>query len=125
MNHEIHEIHEKNIKPSTDDAFILQFWIVAKVDQQTKFVASGFQIVVDLGAVRIGQLRYGLDFHNNPVETNKVRLISLFERHAFVSEMQIRLPLEGDVLRTELDLQAFLIGGLKEPASLLFVHFKL
>ena len=71
MDHEIHE--NSAAKTSTHNAFILQFRIMTEVDQQAKFVPGSFQIVVDLGTVLIGELRYGLDFQNNLIKANKVR----------------------------------------------------
>jgi hypothetical protein len=76
MNHETHEKHEKKQRQSNDNALV--FDLGAKIDQQAKFVAGGFQVVVNLCAVEIIELLHGLDLHDNGLETDEIGQILCF-----------------------------------------------
>jgi hypothetical protein len=56
---------------------VLNFWVVAEIDQQPDAQAHRLKVVVKLGAMLVGQRGQGLDFQNDLVKDKEVRLVDL------------------------------------------------
>ena len=54
-NHETQERRETKTESLADNALVFELGVVAKVDQQAELVAGRFKVVVDLGAMLVGQ----------------------------------------------------------------------
>jgi hypothetical protein len=97
---------------------------VTEIDQQSQYLAGSFQVIDDLGAVFVAQVLCRLDFHDDFIETEKIRLISLFEGFRFVAQFQLGMLDKWDALISELHCQAFLIDRFQESVSQLIVDFE-
>ena len=51
---------------------------MTEIDQETQPKSRASEIVVNLGAMFVGELRYGLDLDDDLLEANEVRLVLLF-----------------------------------------------
>ena len=83
-----------------------------EVDQQGQPLSRRFEIVDRLRPMFIRQLPDRLDFHDDIVETKKVRRVGLLQGLAFVIQLKTGLPDEWNALAFEFKPQAFLINPL-------------
>jgi len=97
---------------------------MAEVDEQTKPEAGGFEVVVDLCPVFIGQLGDRLQFKDDLIVTDEVRFVLRPQAHALVLELQWHLGHERDALETQLAFHALLVNRFVETAPLLAVHLE-
>ena len=58
-----------------DEAAVLQTR-APEVDQQPTTQAAGLEIVQDLGGFGVGECAQGLEFHDDPIITDKVRPVA-------------------------------------------------
>lgn len=78
-------------------------------------------MVDHLSAVFVCQLLHRLDFQDDLVETQEVRLVLLLQGPAFVFQLQARLLTEQNSLFFEFKCQTLLVHGLDEPVALVLV----
>lgn len=103
---------------------MLQFGIVAEVDEQAQRQAGGVEIIDDLGAMFIRQCGNGFEFQENRVVANKIRNENLLEGLAFVLDLEPPLGGERNALKLHLDFEAFLIDGFEEPAAFFVIDLE-
>src|ERR1700674_5699514 len=99
---------------STGDPLVVQLGVIAEVHEQAEAEAGGFQIVEHLGAVLPAELRYGLDFQDDLVVTNEIRLEVLFQRFSFVRQLDFILIAEGNLTESQLQRETLLVDRLTE-----------
>lgn len=118
------KMRTRNRKKISDDAFVFDFGVVAKVDQQSDSIAGRFQVIVDLCPMRVSQFRDRLDFENDFFKTDEIRDVPLLENTSLVTQLQLDTRLKRQRLNAKLDFQTHLIDRLNKSASILFVDFK-
>lgn len=106
------------------DALVLQFGVMAKVDQNPKFKPAGFQIIENLRAMLVSKFGDGLEFDDYFVVADKIREIFLSENSTSIFKGQSRLRDCWDAAMLEFNAQTFLIHRLVEAAALVFVNFE-
>src|SRR5271157_2375098 len=109
---------------SENDSFIFQKRVVTKIDQESQPESRVPQIVVNLGAMFVAQLRHRFDFEDDLPEANEVRLVPMFQRPIFISQYKLSLRSERNSTKVEFDLQALLINRLQKLSSLDLINLK-
>ena len=66
------------------EPFILNFWVMAEVDEQTELEIGCAKVVQDLRPMLVGEYRNGFDFHDDLLVAYKIRLINLSESSSSV-----------------------------------------
>jgi hypothetical protein len=107
-----------------NDSLVLELGIVAKVDEEAEAEAGGLEVIMDLGAVPVGELGNGLDFEDDLVETDEVGLVGLLQEPSLIPQLQISLRVERDPAHPQLQFQALVVDGFEKASPLLVVHFK-
>ena len=107
-----------------DNSFPFQFRVMAKVDEQAKAMPCGVEIIDDLGAVLVRQRRDGFQLDQNLVKAHHVGHIALLKRLPLVRQRNGHLRAKRDVLKSQLQFQAFLIHALQKPTAFLFVNLE-
>ena len=74
-----------------NNAFVLQLLFTTKVDQQSESKTGRFQVIVYLCPVFLVQVRDRLEFDNDLIITDKVRLERLYQTSALILSYQLRL----------------------------------
>ena len=91
-NHERHEAHEKQTgapfrvfcvfrgfillaERLSHDSFVLQFWVVAEVCDDSKAITTRLQIVVNLSPMLISNFFHGFKFQDDLFVANNVRYV--------------------------------------------------
>ena len=64
---------------------------MTEIDQESKPKSRAPQIVVNLGAMFVAQLRYRFDLEDDLPEADEVRLIAMFQRPIFISQYKLSL----------------------------------
>ena len=70
----------------SNNAFIFEFGIVAKIHQQSEPVTGSPKLVVNLGTMLIGQLRNSFYFQHNLIVADKIGNVFLFQRASFIGQ---------------------------------------
>lgn len=65
---------------SSYNPFDLGLWVMAKVDQQTRFQASGLKVIMNLGSMFVGQLFNRFKFDDDAIVADKIRFKGLNQR---------------------------------------------
>jgi len=52
---------------------------MTEIDQEVNLEAGGFQVIMQLRSVLVGQLGNGLDFQNDLIEQDEVRNVTLLQ----------------------------------------------
>src|SRR6266511_6145316 len=91
----------------------------------TTLFRSCVQIIQELRAMLIGQSRDGFQFHDNFLEANVVRLVSLLQYSTTIDESERWFSNRWNPLVFKLDGQALLIDGFQKAAALLVVHLEI
>src|SRR5271157_1278641 len=97
---------------------------MAKIDQESEPKSRAPQIVVNLGAMFVAQLRHRFDFEDDLPEAHEVRLVPMFQRPIFISQYKLSLWSERNSTKVEFDLQTLLINRFQKPRSLDLVDLK-
>ena len=90
-------------------AFYLQSIVMTEVVEKPEFVASSFEVVIDLAAMRVLELGDGFEFHNDIIEANEISAVGLLEFLTVVVYLQFLLSLERDVSLGQFYCECFLI----------------
>jgi len=107
-----------------DDSLDLEFRVVTEVDEQSKLDFRRFEIVLHLGSVLIRQVLHGLEFEDDLLVADEVRLVSSSQRSGLVVECQRLLRDERNSLEAQLNLDALLIDRFQKPAALFPVYIE-
>src|ERR1035437_6949130 len=107
---------------SVHNTFPFQLWVMSEVYEQPQLESRRVQIIQHLRPVLIHEIGNGLEFQNDLSETNKIGLVALPERTAAIRQRQRRLRHCRQLLKLKLNLHAFLIDRLQEPATFVLVH---
>src|SRR6266853_1278883 len=122
LNHEIHKIRERG--ESQNDALVLNFGIVTEVDEDAWFVACRTKLVVNLCAVVINQSGDGLYFEGDFPEADEIGNVSLLKFAPLIFQNEWILGIKKNVLKSQLQLQTFLVNGFEESATFLPIDLK-
>src|SRR5271157_2337289 len=109
---------------SENDSFIFQKRVATRIDQESQPESRAPQIVMNLGAMFVAELRHRFDFEDDLPEAHEVRLIAMFQRPIFISQYKLSLRSQRNSTNGEFDLQALLINRFKKPRSLDLVDLK-
>src|SRR5271157_5651448 len=109
---------------SENDSFIFQKRVATRIDQESQPESRAPQIVMNLGAMFVAELRHRFDFEDDLPEAHEVRLIAMFQRPIFISQYKLSLRSERNSTNAEFDLQALLINRFQKPRSLDLVDLK-
>ena len=90
-------------------AFYLQSIVMTEVVEKPEFVASSFEVVIDLAAMRVLELGDGFEFHNDIIEANEISAVGLLEFLTVVVYLQFLLSLERDASLGQFYCECFLI----------------
>src|SRR4051794_36312395 len=99
----------------------LQIGVGAEIHQQAEFQFRRVNIVDHLRAMCVRQCGYGLDFENDFLEAQKVRLESMYEHSPSVGKREGRFRKKGDAEVFELDFQTLVVNRLGVTVTLLVV----
>jgi hypothetical protein len=108
----------------SDDSFVLEHGMSAKVHKQAEFESRGLQIIVHLCTKHIFQIRNGFDLHDDLSKAHEISLICQIEDLALIVEYQLRLRDRRDASQLEFNRQALLIDRLQESTPLLLIDLK-
>ena len=64
---------------------------MSKIDEQAEAKAGGFQIIVKLGTMFVGELLDGLDFQNDFVQEDEIGYVLALEGTSFVIQCESRI----------------------------------
>lgn len=64
---------------------------MAEIDQKAQAMASGFQVIMDLSTVFIGEVLNSLDFNDYFAKTDKIRLVCLIQTLTFILQCEFCL----------------------------------
>ena len=113
-----------NLRARFGDAFVLQFWVMTKINEETKLEVAGLQVVQDLSAMLVRQLTDSFQFDDDFFVADKIGKVFLaqdpipiFERQAWQSDCR-------NVRVFEFDAKAFLINRLIKSTPFVFVNLK-
>src|SRR5205823_1061324 len=102
---------------SLRDALILELWVRPEIYQQSEFVTSCVQIIMNLCAMLVTEFADCLYLDNDLVETNEVWNISLLQLKFLVVQPEPVLGIEWNAAQSEFERQALLIHRFQEPES--------
>jgi hypothetical protein len=97
---------------------------MAEVHQQTELAAGCTEIIQDLRAVLIAQLRDRLDFEDYFFVANEIRVECLNQCAAAILQRLRWFRPKWNSLKFQLDLQALMINRLEKPAALISINGK-
>ena len=113
--------------PCLCNAFVLQFRVMAKVEQEAKLKAARFQVIENLSSMLVSEFGDGLQFDDYFVVADKIGEIFLAENSASILKGQSRLRdcwnASGSG-RIEFNAETFLVNRLVKAAALFFVNFE-
>ena len=113
-----------NFRTRLWDAFVLQFWVMTKVNEETELEMAGLQVVQDLSAMLIRQLADSLQLDNDFLVADKIGKVFLVEDSTSILEGQSWQGDRWNMRMLEFNVEAFLINRLVKSAALIFVHFE-
>ena len=70
------------------DSHPFEQWVMSEVDDKTELKAGRFQIIYYLRPVLRRNLRYCLNFDNDFVIANEIRLVCLLEPYSVIAQNQ-------------------------------------
>jgi hypothetical protein len=91
--------------------------MMPEVDEETEAKIGGFQVIPHLGLMLAGEVAQCLQFDDDLIIADEIRLVNLFQNPPLIDEVELLLGYEWNASLGELDLQAFLIDRLQEPAA--------
>ena len=98
--------------------------VVSEIHQDAKLKTGCVQIIQELPAMLIGQSRDSFQFHDNFLEANVVRFVSLLQYSTTIAENERWSSNRRNPLVFKFDRQALLIDGFKKAAALLVVYLE-
>jgi hypothetical protein len=122
MNREDEPKGREDLGFGTDDAFPLQSTVGAKIHEQAEFEAGYLEVVVDLGAVLVGQGFDRLEFDDDFIEAKQIERVGVTQGYAAISDRKISLGIEEDFAMGEFDLHAVLVNRFHVAVTLCGMH---
>jgi hypothetical protein len=98
--------------------------MVTEIHQDPEAELGGIQVIQNLSAVFVREMRNRFQFDDDFIETDEIRDESLLQRRAFVIEPQDALRVERDTLKPELQRQALMKDRLQKTTAFLLIHLK-
>jgi hypothetical protein len=109
---------------SGQETLVFQSRIMAEVNQQTQLATGCAEIIQDLRAVLIAQLRDRLDFENYFFVANEIRTEGLNQCAAAILQRLRWFRQKWNSLEFQLDLKALMINRLEKSAALISINGK-
>ena len=89
-------------------------------------MASGSQVIEGLRTMFIVEIFNGFQLNDNPLETNKIRPISLAQHHILVAKNKLRLRNKRNTRPRKLFFQALLVNGFQKttPHFTIYLEYR-